>query len=200
MGKSTAANMLRQMGIPVHCSDDAVHALYRAGGAAVEPVALTFPGTYDKKKHCIKRDKLAEIIWEDEDEKEKLESIIHPLVVKAQQKFLKRLHYRRVKLAVLDIPLLFETGADRRVDYVACVSAPFLIQSQRLMQRPGMTPDRIYQILMHQMPDAEKRRRSDFIVHTGLNRAHTYRQLKEIVKILTENKVEEHDEDHRFPT
>lgn len=183
MGKSVATQMLRQMNIPVHCSDEAVHALLAKGGDAVKPVAATFPGVLHKEGH-IDRQALGAIIFGDAEKKKQLENIIHPLVVASQTRFISEQSRHGRDIVVLDIPLLYETGADARVDKVIVVSAPFFIQRQRVMKRSGMTPEKFHAILESQMPDHEKRRRADFIVQTGLGMAFTKRALTRIIQQL----------------
>lgn len=182
MGKTTAANMLRSMGYPVHCSDEAVHELYRTGGAAVTPLATLFPEAYDRKSASIDRKKLGEIVWKDPDKKAQVEAIVHPLVRQAQDDFITQCRKQGVKLCFLDIPLLFETGADARVDYTFVVSAPDFVQRQRVLARPGMTEERFAEILTKQMPDKEKQMRADFVIPTGLGMAETRKELQRAVK------------------
>ena len=189
MGKTTAANMLRDMGLSVHCSDDAVHDLLSSGGAAVLPVSRRFPSAYDKKKNAIDRKKLRDILGQDEEKIRDLEDIIHPLVVWAQNDFLREQTTRRQKIAVLDIPLLFETGAENRVDCVICVTAPEEIQRQRVMARPGMTQEVFDFLSSRQLPDQEKRKRADFVVQTGNGLAETRKELEKIVKKLKRSDI-----------
>ena len=183
MGKSAATAMLRDMGIPVHCSDEAVHKLLGPGGAAVSLVADIFPGVLARDKG-IDRAALGARIFGHDENRRKLEALLHPLAVDSQRKFIAdhaRLH---TKIVVLDIPLLFETGADARVDYVIVVSAPPFIQRQRVLARPGMTPEKFEAILALQMPDADKRRRADFVVETGIGIAETRHALEKIIESL----------------
>lgn len=184
MGKTTTANMLRDMGIPVHCSDDTVHALLARGGVAVAPVTARFPASYDKKNECIDRKKLRDLLAQDHEKFDALEAIIHPLVVESQNNFLREHQGKREKMVVLDIPLLFETGADKRVDTVICVAASPEIQRQRVMARPGMSKEVFDFLRERQCSDQEKRRRSDFIVQTGNGHADTRRHLEKIVRKL----------------
>ncbi len=188
MGKSTAANILRQMGIPVHCSDEAVHALLSSGGAAVEPVAAVFPQVHDRKNKSIDRAALGALVFGQDERREALEAIIHPRVIQSQQKFIADQTRQRARVLVLDIPLLFETGADARVDYIIVVTAPDFIQRERVMARPGMTEEKFNAILAHQMPDAEKRRRADYIVNTGIGLAETRHELQNILRNIQEGK------------
>lgn len=185
MGKSTAAGMLRDLGVPVHDSDEAVHCALAANGVAVDAVAAIFPAALDHATHSINRKILGGIVFNDPAQRKKLEDILHPLVREQQQEFLQ--HHRRnaVPVVVLDIPLLYETGAERRVDKVIVVTCPAFIQRRRVLARPHMTRDKFNAILGGQVPDAEKRRRADFVVQTGLGRAYTQNRLKKIIQSLT---------------
>lgn len=184
MGKSTASALLRRMNIPVHCSDEAVHDLLGAKGAAVPFVAEEFPESYQSKTKSIDRGVLGKIIFGDKEKREILESIVHPLVVDSQKDFLRQQRQKGAKLVVLDIPLLFETGAENRVDCTIVVTAPAFIQEQRVMARAGMSAEKFAAIKNTQMPDYEKRRRADFIVQTGIGLVHTRKSLQEIISIL----------------
>ncbi len=183
MGKSAATAMLRDMGIPVHCSDEAIHALLGPGGAAVALVSDAFPGVAGKGKG-IDRAALGARIFSHDENRLKLEGILHPLAVDSQRKFIADHACLHTRIVVLDIPLLFETGADARVDYVIVVSAPPFLQRQRVLARPGMTAEKFESILGLQMPDAEKRRRADFVVETGIGIAETRRALEKIIESL----------------
>lgn len=182
MGKSTAARMLSQMGCSVHDSDKAAREAIDSGGEAFEDVALMFPKAWDKKKHIIKRDVLAKIIFSDVDAKEKLENLIHPVVRARQKKFIQKQKKLGRNIVVLDIPLLFETKSQNRVDYIIVVSAPLHIQRQRVLSRQGMNEEKFQAILSHQMSDTEKRKYADYVVPTGMGLALTYRSLSEILK------------------
>ena len=198
MGKTTAANMLRDMGIPVHCSDQAVHDLIAPGGAAVAIVAETFPDAYDRKSGGIDRKKLGAAVFGDNEKKEQLEAILHPMVQASQQKFLREQQARGCKIAVLDIPLLYETGAEKRLDYVMVVSAPALVQKQRVMARPGMTEEKFNAILKNQIPDEEKKQRADFVIPTGLGLAYTRAELQKVINKLRKGPSIK-NESNRFP-
>jgi dephospho-CoA kinase len=163
MGKSTMARFFAEEGIPVHDADAVVHRLY--AGEAASAIEAAFPGTTSNGK--VDRNKLAARVLNDSAALNKLEAIMHPLVQAAEQQLLAQAEARGEKVAVLDIPLLFETGADRRVDAVVVVSAPAETQRARVLARPGMTSDKLEAILARQMPDAEKRRRADFVVDTS---------------------------------
>ena len=163
MGKSTAARFFAEAGVPVHDADGVVHRLYE--GEAAAAIEAAFPGTTTCGK--VDRAKLAERVLDDPAAIRRLETIIHPLVRQSEAKFLADAGGRGEPVVVLDIPLLFETGADRRVDAVVVVSAPAETQRARVLARPGMTSDKLEAILARQMPDAEKRRRADFVVDTS---------------------------------
>lgn len=165
MGKSTTAHMFADAGALVWNADEAVHALYAKGGAAVEPVSAAFPGVV--VDGAIDRARLAEALGRDDQAFRRLEQIVHPLVARGRADDLVEAEQRGVKLAVLDVPLLFETGGDAAVDAVVVVTADADIQAARVLARPGMTRDRFDAILERQTPDAEKRRRADFVVDTG---------------------------------
>ena len=183
MGKSTAAAMLRRLGVPVHDADATVHRLMAPGGAAVAAVAKAFPDTR-RKDGGIDRVALGRRVFADAKALQRLERTLHPLVRQSQQRFLDAARARREPLVVLDVPLLFETGGKARWDKVLVVSAPAAVQRARVMARPGMTEARFRAILAKQMPDAEKRRRADYVVPSGLGRALTYRRLKRILREL----------------
>jgi dephospho-CoA kinase len=182
MGKSTAAKMFRQLGVPVEDSDAAVHALFAKGGAAVEPVGEAFPGVV--KDGAVDRAALGKVDNGDPAALNKLESIVHPLVGRARDAFLARMRARREPIVVLDIPLLFEAGLDRLCDATVVISAPPFLQEQRVMARSGMTRERFDRIRAQQMSDSKKRRRADFVVSSAMGRAHTLNRLKEIVRLL----------------
>lgn len=182
MGKTTAAKMLSQLGCAIHDSDKAVSYALSPNGKAFEEVAVTFPDAWDKKRHIIKKAILADIIFNDDNEKRKLEEILHPIVQQSQQDFIQKQTRLERDFVVLDIPLLFETGAQSRVDYTICVSAPYHIQRRRVLSRAGMSEEKFESILNSQMPDNQKTMLADFVVQTGLGMAHSYRQLEKIIK------------------
>jgi dephospho-CoA kinase len=184
MGKSTAAKMLRLLGVPVHESDSAVHRALAPGGAAFEEVAVTFPDAWDKKNHFIKRDVLGQIVFSDAGKRAELEDILHPVARASQEKFIRdQMRFGR-DIICLDIPLLFETGAENRVDAVIVVTAPYATQRRRVLSRPGMTEDRFLSIVNAQMPDGEKCARADFVVPTGMGMPATFRELQKILRAL----------------
>jgi dephospho-CoA kinase len=182
MGKSTAAATFRSLGVPVQDSDAAVHAMFAKGGAAVEAVGRAFPGVV--KDGAVDRAALGKLVYGDKAALRKLESIVHPLVGKARDAFMAEMRARHEPVVVLDIPLLFEAKLDRLCDATVVVSAPRFLQEARVLSRPGMTRERLERILAQQMSDAEKRRRADFVVATGIGRAHSLNRLKEIVRLM----------------
>ena len=180
MGKSAAVGMLRRMGVPVWDADAEVHRLLGSGGEAVAAVAREFPGTLLGDR--IDRKRLGARVFGDHLALRRLEAILHPRVRAAERRFLRSWRRRRAPLVVLDIPLLFETGGETRVDGVIVVSAPAWLQRQRVMRRPGMSEDRFRAVLAQQMPDVEKRRRADWVVPTGLGKGLTFRRLKGVLR------------------
>ena len=183
MGKTTAAVSLQRLGVPLFDADRVVHRLLAPGGAAVEPVAAAFSGVR-AVKGGIDRSLLGQHVFADPDALSRLERIIHPMVEAREKRFLAFARARREPIVALDIPLLFESRSERRCDYVLVVSAPQLVQRQRVLRRPGMTERRLGAIMSNQMPDYEKRRRADFIVPTGLSRGLSLRRLRAIVRRL----------------
>jgi dephospho-CoA kinase len=163
MGKSTTAQFFRDAGVPVHDADATVHRLY--AGAAVAPIEAAFPGSAVDGR--IDRARLAARVLDDPAALKRLEAIVHPMVREAEIAFLREAEARGEKIVVLDIPLLLETGGDRRVDAVVVVSAPREVQRARVLERPGMSQDKLDALLARQMADAEKRRRADFVVDTS---------------------------------
>ncbi|MDN5926777.1 MAG: dephospho-CoA kinase [Hyphomicrobiales bacterium] len=163
MGKSTAARMFMEAGVPVHDSDETVHRLY--SGKAASLIEQRFPGT--TSNGVVDREKLAKKVLGDPQALKELEAIVHPLVREDEKIFLDEQRGRRAPLVVLDIPLLFEVGAEGRVDKIAVVSAPAKMQRERVLARPGMIEARFEAILKKQVPDAEKRRRADYVIDSG---------------------------------
>lgn len=182
MGKSTTTAMFAEHGALIWNADDAVHALYARGGAAVEPVAEAFPGVV--VDGAVDRGRLAEALGRDETAFRRLETLVHPLVAAGRMTDLEAARAAGVKLAVLDIPLLFETGGDRAVDAVVVVSADTATQRRRVLARPGMTLERFEAILARQIPDGEKRRRADFVIDTGRGLDAARTRVAEIVGIV----------------
>ena len=179
MGKSTTATMFADAGALVWNADEAVHTLYAFGGAAVEPVGEAFPGVVIDG--AVDRDRLAGALGRDAGRFRVLEAVVHPLVLAGRLEALAAAEARGVKLAVLDIPLLYETGGDAAVDAVVVVTADADIQRRRVLARPGMTAERLDAILARQLPDAEKRRRADFLVDTGHGPGPARARVSEIV-------------------
>jgi dephospho-CoA kinase len=163
MGKSTTARFFAEEGVPVHDADAVVHRLYE--GDAVPIIEAAFPGTTAGGK--VDRVKLGSRVMNDLAALRQLEAIVHPLVQDAEQRFLADAQAKGAPVAVLDIPLLFETGGDRRVDAVVVATAPAEVQRARVLERPGMTAQKLDAMLVRQLPDSEKRRRADFVVDTS---------------------------------
>jgi dephospho-CoA kinase len=182
MGKSTAADMLRRRGIAVYDSDARVHRMLARGGRAVPAIAKRFPGVV--RDGAVDRAALGGIVFGDPAALKALEAIVHPLVRQDQARFLRAQRRRHAPVVVLDVPLLFEAGTDRLCDAALVVSAPAWLQRQRVLRRPGMTRERLAGILAKQMPDAEKRRRADAVVPTGLGKGVTWRRLGQAVRRL----------------
>jgi dephospho-CoA kinase len=185
MGKSTAAKMFVEAGVPVHDSDEAVHRLY--AGAAAPLVEAAFPGTV--RDGVVDRPALAGKVLGNAEAMKRLESIIHPLVRADADAFLARHRAAGAPLAVLDIPLLFETGGRDRVDKVVVVSAPADVQRKRVLRRPGMTEEKLANILARQVPDAEKRRQADFVIDTGQELDKTRLAVRRVVAALAGEKA-----------
>jgi dephospho-CoA kinase len=180
MGKSTTAAMFRAAGVPVHDSDATVHRLY--SGAAAPLIEAEFPGVTEHG--TVNRTLLGQRVLGNPEAMQRLEAIVHPLVREQEQAFLKAAAASRAPLAVIDIPLLFETKGENRVDAIAVVTASPEVQRQRVLARPGMTEERFGQILARQMPDEEKRRRAHFIVDTGRGLDHARRHVRDILLAL----------------
>ncbi len=176
MGKSTAAAVFLGTHLPVFDADRAVRALQAKGGAAVPLIAAAFPGAV--RDGAIDRPRLRAAVLGQAEALARLEAIIHPLVRAAERRFIAAARRHGARAAILDIPLLFETGGSRRVDAVIVVSAPASVQRARVRARGQMSEAEITAILARQMPDAEKRRRADLVVRTGLSRHHAWRQLR----------------------
>ncbi len=188
MGKSVTAKMFADAGVPVHDSDATVHQLYE--GEAVVPIERAFPGT--TADGTVDRTKLAAIVLNDKAALARLESIVHPLVSQSTDRFLAEARKRGNKVVVLDVPLLFETRAERRCDAVVVVSAPAEVQRARAFERPGMTEERFKAILAKQMPDAEKRRRADFIVDSSRGFDDAQAQVGDILRAVASMPYRQH--------
>jgi dephospho-CoA kinase len=179
-GKSTTAAMFRDLGVPVHDADETVHDLYRS--EAVAPVAERFPEAL--KDGAIDRQVLSAVLAEAPERFRELEAIIHPLVRARENAFLDAERRNGASLVLLDIPLLFETGGEARVDKVVVVTCDAQTQRSRVLARPGMTEEKFKLILSRQTPDAEKRRRADFLIDTGGGLEAARKQVEEIVESL----------------
>lgn len=180
MGKTTTAKLFAGEGVPVLDSDEVVHGLYRA--EAVPLIEAAFPGT--TVSGAVDKQKLGEVLQKNPANFSRLEEIVHPLVRGRQEAFLEQARKEDRQFALLDIPLLFETGAESRVDKVVVVSCAPQIQRERVLSRPGMTEEKFEMILARQMPDAEKRRRADFIVDSGNGVEAARDQVREILQKL----------------
>ena len=185
MGKSTTAQMFRDAGVPVHDSDEAVHRLY--AGAAAPLIEARFPGTVDNG--VVDREKLSKQVLGQPEALRDLERIIHPLVRADADAFLQASRTAGAAFAVMDIPLLFETQGEGRVDKIAVVSAPEAVQRARVLARPGMTGEKLEAILARQVPDAEKRARADFIIDTGSGLDAARRDVQAIITQLTMDRL-----------
>jgi len=187
MGKTTTARLFAEEGVPVHDSDAAVHRLYE--GEAVAAIEAAFPGTTADGK--VDRQKLGGRVVNDALALKRLEAIVHPLVRQSETRFLELARAAGEKIVVLDIPLLYETGGEKRVDAVVVVTAPAETQRQRVLERPGMTPEKLDALLAKQMPDSEKCARADFIVDSGggleAAREQVRNILREIAKLPQRN-------------
>lgn len=188
MGKSETANMFRRLGVPVYDADAAVHGLYAAGGGAAEKIESAFPGT--TVDGAVDRQRLSAAVIGNPEALKRLEAIIHPLVGRAQMDFLNREHAKGTPVVVLDIPLLFETGGEGRVDVTLVVSAPAEVQRARVLARPGMTEDKLNAILSKQMPDGEKRRRADSVIETDKGLEYAFEEVKRFLHAVEGRKGE----------
>ena len=186
MGKSTVTLAFAAGGAMVWDADAEVHRLMAVGGRAVATVSAAFPEARLEKPDgvTIDRKKLGQSVFHDTAALRRLEAILHPMVRRAERQFLAAAERRRCRLVVLDIPLLFETGGDVSCDAIAVVSAPLFVQRARVLQRSSMTVEKFDAILARQMPDSEKRRRADFIIHTGQDRRVSLQAARRIGKIL----------------
>jgi dephospho-CoA kinase len=184
MGKSTTASLFAEAGVPVYDADAAVHQIYGPGGAAVAPVEAAFPGV--STDGTIHRGRLSAAVLNDPEALKRLEAIVHPLLGHHRQTFYQRHHAAGDAMAVLDIPLLFETGGDQAVDAVVVVSSPAELQRERVLSRPDMTPQKLDAILARQLPDAEKRARADFVIDTSRGVDAARDQVRELLKTLSD--------------
>jgi len=182
MGKTTAASMFKLLGVPVYDADSTVHYLLSKNTAVLKQVSDRFPKSFDGLS--IDRQILGAIVFNDSQARKDLETIIHPHVREMSRNFLWNQSRINARLVVLDIPLLYETGSDSRVNAVVVVTAPKFLQLRRVLLRPGMNIKKLEGILESQMSDYDKRRRADFIVETGIGKAYTYRALSRLVNLL----------------
>ena len=180
MGKSATAKMFAEEGVPVHDADAAVHRLY--DGEATPQIEAAFPGTTRDGK--VDREALAKLVLGDAAAIKRLEQIVHPLVGATTKRFLAEAERSGATVAVIDVPLLFETGGDARCDAVVVVSAPAEVQRTRAFERPGMTEEKLAAILAKQTPDAEKRARADFVVDTSKGFEAARAQVRDILKVV----------------
>jgi dephospho-CoA kinase len=182
MGKSTTAAMFAAEGVPVYDADAEVHALYARGGAAVEPLEQAFPGVV--VDGAVDRTLLSQRVVGKPEELKRLEAIVHPLVGMSRVGFFEQAAAAGADVVILDIPLLFETGGDKRMDAVVVVSAPADVQRQRVLARPGMDEAKLDAILARQTPDAEKRARAHFVIDTGQGLDRARDQVREVLRVL----------------
>jgi len=182
MGKSTVTKMMNEMGIPSHDADAAVHKALSVGGKAIAPLKEVFAEVVEIDKNggeYINRQKLGALVFGNSQKLKQLENILHPIAIASSDAFIKNCRQKGVEFAVLDIPLLFETGAEKRVDVTFCVSAAKSVQRARVLKRDGMTEEKFENILKRQMPDSEKRARADYVIKTDTSIEETRKQLKD---------------------
>jgi dephospho-CoA kinase len=189
MGKTVAARDFAKLGMPVHDSDAVVHGLIGPGGDAVKAVGDAFPGVVNAD--AVDRGLLGAQVFDDDLALKRLEAILHPRVRAAELRFLGQHARLQTPLVVLDVPLLFETGGERRCDAVAVVSAPYRVQRRRVLSRSGMTEAKFKSILKHQISDYEKRRAADFVIYSGLGRGFSLQRIRQIVT-LTQGYIGSH--------
>lgn len=182
MGKSTTAKMFADAGIPVYDADAAVHELYQSG-PLVDAIERAFPGTTNETG--VDRKELGQIVLGDAEKIKQLEQLVHPAVRIAERSFIAHQKSANEKLIVLDIPLLFETAGDARVDQIVVVTAPYEVQRERVLSRPEMTEEQFYKILARQMPDSEKRQKADFIIDTSKGLESARSAVKDVIHQLT---------------
>ena len=182
MGKSETAKLFVRLGLPVFDADATVHALYGPGAAGTAAIAERFPEAVGASG--VDRARLAQIVAADASALRTLEGLIHPLVREAEDKFLAKARERNEELVILDIPLLFETGRHTTMDAIVVVSSPEAVQRDRVLKRPGMTPEKLAAILARQVPDAEKRAQADFIIETDQGLDHALAQVKRVAAEL----------------
>ncbi|MCL6229063.1 dephospho-CoA kinase [Bartonella bilalgolemii] len=188
MGKSTAADFFKQAGIPVFSADEAVHQLYNSE-PTVSLIERTFPGVIENG--VVNRIKLSEILVNNSEKLKILEKIIHPLVQKKEKEFINIARRQKKKLVVLDIPLLFETKSENRVDSIVVVSSPPEIQKARAMNRPNMNEEKFSIINTRQVSDKQKRKYADFVINTGKDLEDTRQQVLQVIKSLLKDASKE---------
>ncbi len=184
MGKSTTAKMFEAEGVPVYDADAVVHELYGRGGAAAPHVEAAFPGV--THEGAVHRGRLGERVLNDPEALRRLEAIVHPLVGAHRQAFFEGARAANAPVLVLDVPLLFETGGDKGMDAVVVVSAPEILQRERVLARPGMSTEKLDAILNRQLADADKRARADFVIDTGQGLDHALVQVKAVLAALAD--------------
>ena len=184
MGKSATAKMFADEGVPVFDADAAVHTLYE--GEAAPLIEAAFPGTVSAGR--VDRERLSRAVVGNEEAFARLEAIIHPLVRKARKDFLIAAKAKGAQVALLDIPLLFETGGERKVDKIVVVSAPHPVQKERVLARPDMTEGKFSAIVAKQMPDSEKRKRADFVIDTSRGFKAAREDVRAILRTLSKTK------------
>ena len=194
MGKSETAKMFAQLGVPVYDADAAVHRLYQAGGAAVEPIGRAFAGAV--KDGAVDRAELSKQVTGDHDATQRLQAIVYPLMADERRKFLENAEKNGADIVVFDIPLLFETRGEGNMDAVVVVSAPSHIQRARVLARPGMTEEKFDYLHSRQMPDEEKRAKAHFVVVTDKGLEHAFDQVKMILTVLRERRRAEETSEH----
>lgn len=186
MGKSTTSAMFQAEGIPVYDADAAIHTLYSKGGAAVAPVEAAFPGVV--VDGAIDRARLSAQVVGNPEALKRLETIVHPLAGESRKAFFEAALEKGAPMVVLDIPLLFETGGERNVNAVIVVSAPAELERQRVMERPGMTLEKLEAILARQLPDEDKRARADIVIDTSKGLDSAREQVRAaIARILSQH-------------
>jgi dephospho-CoA kinase len=182
MGKSTTAAMFAEAGVPVYDADAAVHALYAAGGPAAAPLEAAFPGV--TRDGAVDRAALSTRVMDDPEALRRLEAIVHPLLFQGRAAFIQDAMAAGAELVVIDVPLLFETGAERMMHAVVVVSAPEAVQRERVLARPGMSEAKLASILARQLPDTEKRRRADFVIDTGAGLESAREEVAQVIAAL----------------
>ncbi|MEM1420403.1 MAG: dephospho-CoA kinase [Neomegalonema sp.] len=182
MGKTTTAALFRELGIPVHDADATVHKLYAIGGSAVEPIGKLAPDAV--VEGAVSREKLKALISEDPEVLRSIEAIVHPLVLADRKSFEAAAEQEGHDIIVFDVPLLFETGANKEVDRVVVVSAPLEVQRRRALERPKMTVALFEHILSQQMPDGEKRAAADYVIDTSQGLDHARKAVQTLLETI----------------